>query len=229
MGILSARLSPDGLYYWDGASWKSTLSPDGRHRWDGAAWTPLDSAAAAPYWTGRPQREPTSWTRPLQYAVGGWYVWSILYTLAEPVWMGGMMGNAFGHAFQRQSQLNPDVSPPPAALTDMVTSMFTVGLWISAVLYSVIFAVAIVSAWRRWVWAYYVLLVLLGLTTIIVPIQLVYVFVGPAMGAASGISIPSWIYVLNFFTGLPAIALFVWMLIALVKRGPWAMRRPSWG
>lgn len=217
------------MYYWDGQSWKSALSPDGRYRWDGSAWAPVSAMAAAPYWTGRPQREQTSWTRPLQYAVAGWYVWSILYTLAEPIWMGGMVGNVFNQAFQRQQQLNPDVSPPPAALTDMMTSMMTLGMWISAIIYSAIFVVAIVSAWRRWTWAYYVVLVLLGLTSILVPIQLVYIFVGPAMGAASGMSIPSWFYAVNFLTGLPAIALFVWMLIALIKRGPWAMRRPSVG
>jgi len=224
---LSARLSPDGMYYWDGQTWKSTLSPDGRLRWDGNAWTPIGAMAASSYWTGRPQREPTSWTRPLQYAVAGWYVWSILYTLAEPLWMSGMMSNVMNQTFQRQQQLNPDVSPPPAALTDMIGNMMSVGLWISAILYSAVFVVAVVAAWRLWTWAYYAILVLLGLTAVIVPIQLVYVFMGPAMGALSGVAVPTWVYALDFFTGLPAIALFAWMLVALIKRGPWAMRRPS--
>jgi hypothetical protein len=215
------------MYYWDGQTWKSTLSPDGRFRWDGTAWTPVSSMAASPYWTGPPQREPTSWTRPLQYAVAGWYVWSILYTLAEPLWMGGMMSNVINQTFQRQQQLNPDVSPPPAALTDMISNMMSVGLWVSAVLYSAVFVVAVVAAWRRWTWAYYAILVLLGLTALLLPIQLVYVFMGPAVGAVAGVAMPAWVYALNFFTGLPAIALFAWMLVALIKRGPWAMRRPS--
>ena len=37
---MSAQLSPDGMYYWDGQRWVSTLSPDGRSRWNGTAWVP---------------------------------------------------------------------------------------------------------------------------------------------------------------------------------------------
>jgi hypothetical protein len=32
--------SPDGLWWWDGAQWRSALSPDRRWRWDGRAWVP---------------------------------------------------------------------------------------------------------------------------------------------------------------------------------------------
>ena len=189
--------------------------------------------ATMPYWAGPPRREPTSWTRPLQYAVAGWYVWSILYTLTEPLWMGGLMGNiinqSINQSIQRQQQINPDVSPPPAALTDMISNLATISLWISAVLYSAVFVVVLVAAWRRWTWAYYAVLVLLGLTSVLVPVQAVYFVAGPALSAASGVNLPTWVYALNFFSGLPAIALFVWMLVALIKRGPWAMRRPAFG
>ena len=227
---MSARLSPDGMYYWDGQTWKSTLSPDGRFRWDGSAWTPAPTSmgAVGPAYMARPQREATSWTRPLQYAVAGWYVWSILFTLAEPLWMGGVMSNAISQSFQRQQQLNPNVSPPPAAFTDFMTSVTTVSLWASVVVYSIVFAVIIVGAWKRWVWMYYVVLVLLGLSAILLPVDLFYVFAGSAIGGSSGLTVPSWVYPLSFLTGLPAVALFIWMLIALIKRGPWAMRRPAW-
>jgi hypothetical protein len=36
---------------------------------------------------------------------------------------------------------------------------------------------------------------------------------------------PAWTYWLGLATSIPSAALFVWMLIALVKRGPWAMTR----
>jgi len=32
------RFSDDGMWWWDGASWKPTLSPDRRWRWDGERW-----------------------------------------------------------------------------------------------------------------------------------------------------------------------------------------------
>lgn len=42
---MAGELSPDRLYYWDGARWLSAVSPDGAWRWDGTSWRP---AAAAP-------------------------------------------------------------------------------------------------------------------------------------------------------------------------------------
>jgi hypothetical protein len=216
------------MYYWDGQAWRSTLSADGRFRWDGSTWTPAGAMVTAPYAAmGPPRREPTSWTKPLQYAVAGWYVWSIAYTLALPFWMGGIMNNMLTQSFQRQQQINPEVSPPPAAFTDAMASFMTAGLWATAIFYSVIFGVIIAGAWKRWTWMYYVVLVLLGLTSILVPLYLFYIFGGSAIAAASGFTVPSWFYVFAFVTGLPAIGLFVWMLVALIKRGPWAMRRPQ--
>ena len=223
---MSARFSPDGMYYWDGQGWKSTLSPDGRFRWDGSGWTPVSSTAITPYGVAGAAREPTSWTRPLQYAVAGWYVWSIIFTLAEPLYLGGMINQVMNQSFQRNQQLNPAASPP-AAFTDMMSSLVTFFLWATVIVYSAVFAVVIVGAWKRWIWMYYVVLVLLGLTTITLPIDLFYVFAGRAVGAASGMSTPAWLYPVSFATGLPAAAVFVWMLVALIKRGPWAMRRTS--
>src|SRR5256885_10156494 len=79
---LSARLSPDGMYYWDGERWVSTLSYDGRQRWTGTTWVPVGGPAfpQAPYQAQRVPRQPTSWTRPMQYAIAAWYAISALYT-----------------------------------------------------------------------------------------------------------------------------------------------------
>ena len=44
VGLVSVgSRSPDGSWYWDGATWRSALSGDGLWRWDG---------------TARPDREP---------------------------------------------------------------------------------------------------------------------------------------------------------------------------
>ena len=94
-------------------------------------------------------------------------------------------------------------------------------------IYAAIFAVAIIGALQAWTWVYYVVLVLLGLSAILLPVDLVYVFVGARIASIAGMTMPSWLYLVSFLTGIPGAALFVWMLIALVKRGPWAMRRMS--
>ena len=80
---MSAQLSPDGLYYWDGTQWQTTLSHDGRTRWNGSEWIPVQGigSPAGTNLYGSATREPTSWTRPLQYAVAGWYAMSAIYAL----------------------------------------------------------------------------------------------------------------------------------------------------
>lgn len=216
------------MYYWDGQRWVSTLSPDGRQRWNGSKWELVVGPAFAPApYVAAPSRQSTSWTRPLQYGVAAWYVWSVIYMLATPLWMGGMMTQIFNQSLQNQRQLNPEVSPPPAAFTDMMSSVMTAGMWISAVFYAAVFVVIIVGTTQRWTWMYYVVLVLLGLTTVLLPLDLVYLAVGHSFGPYSSIASPSWLYLLNLLTGIPAVGLFVWMLVALVRRGPWAMTRVS--
>jgi hypothetical protein len=85
--------------------------------------------------------------------------------------------------------------------------------------------VVFIGAFKSWTWMYYVVLVLLGFSTISLPLNIINIFVGPSMAAAQGFSLPSWTYWISVVLSIPAAALFVWMLIALIKRGPWAMTR----
>jgi hypothetical protein len=224
---VSAQLSPDGMFLWDGRQWVTTLSPDGRSRWNGTAWVPTRSAYGPPaYQASRPtSREPTSWTRPLQLAVAGWYVIEGVYALSLPFWMSGPMGQAMNQSVQRQQQLYPTVSPPSADFTNVMTSMVGGVLWVSAVFGVAIAIIAVIGALKRWTWMYYAVLVLLGFGVISLPIDVVDALGGSAMSSASGFSLPAWTYWLALAAAIPSTALFIWMLVALVKRGPWAMKR----
>jgi len=51
---VAGELSPDRLYYWDGARWSSAVSPDGAWRWDGSSWRPAGETAPR----ARPSRLP---------------------------------------------------------------------------------------------------------------------------------------------------------------------------
>ncbi len=223
---MSTRVSPDGMYYWDGQGWVSTLSRDGRHRWDGAAWVPVADQPyiAAPGQHAGAARQPTSWTRPLQYAVAGWYVWSAIYSLTLPLWMGGLTTQIMNQSIANQQRLNPDAAPPPG-FTEMMQNAATIGMWVGVVVLVAIFIVPFIGALRRWTWIYYVVMVLLGISALLLPLDLFDTAVGSRLSSASAFTMPSWFYVLNFVTGLPGAALFVWMLIAQVTRGPWAMKR----
>jgi hypothetical protein len=226
---VSARLSPDGMYYWDGSQWLSTLSPDGGHRWNGTAWVPVQRTAFVPpvYSNERaPARVATSWTRPLQYAVAGWYALSGLYALSLPFWMGGIMSQAMNQSIHRQEALNPAASPLPASFYDSMTSIATGVLWFAAVIGAAICLVAIVGSLMRWTWLYYVVLVLLGLGTLSLPLNLVSAITGSSVTASSGFAMPDWLYFVSVAMSVPGAALFVWMLIAIVRRGPWGMTRP---
>ncbi|GAC1476448.1 MAG: hypothetical protein NVS9B11_08400 [Candidatus Dormibacteraceae bacterium] len=229
---MSARLSPDGMYYWDGQQWVSTLSHDGKTRWNGSAWVPAGAMSGPPMYQqpGPPStRVATSWTRPLQFAVAGWYALSGLYALSIPFWMGGMVNQVMSDSMQRQRQLNPNVSPPPAEVTNMVTSMMTVGLWIGTFVALAVCVVVVVGALKRWTWMYYVVLVLGGLGTLSAALNLVSAATGSPMNGASGFNTPSWLYALSAAVAIPTAALFVWMLVALMQRGPWGMTRIAAG
>jgi hypothetical protein len=228
---VSTRISPDGMYYWDGAQWVSTLAHDGRSRWNGTSWVPTGAvygmtAYQAP---GRVMREPTSWTRPLQLAVAGWYSLQGLYALTLPFWMSGPMTQAMNQSIQqsiqRQQRLDPTVSPPPADFLNTMTSVMSGALWVVAVIGLAIAVVVVVGALNRWTWTYYAVLVLLGLGAISLPLSVVNALGGSAISGASGFSMPSWTYWIGLVTAIPGTALFVWMLVAMVKRGPWAMRK----
>src|SRR5579864_9729797 len=101
-GWLSVRLSPDGMYFWDGAQWVSTISHDGRSRWDGQRWVPLQGVAYAPAAGHRTSRRPTSWTRPLQYVIAAYYALAGLYAVTLPFTMGGVVTQVVNQSIQHQ-------------------------------------------------------------------------------------------------------------------------------
>ncbi len=224
---MSAQLSPDGLYYWDGTQWQSTLSHDGRTRWNGSEWVPVQGLGPgfAPSSYPPTGRVPTSWTRPLQYTVAAWYALAAIYALSLPFWMSGTMTQVMNQAIQRQQEQNPTASPLPTDFATTMGSLMTGVLWVAAVIGVVICAVFIIGALRRWIWIYYVVLVLLGLGAISLPLDLINAAGGSSMAAASGFSMPSWYYLVGLLTAIPGTALFVWMVVALARRGPWAMSR----
>jgi hypothetical protein len=229
--VAEPRLSQDGLYYWDGSRWISALSPDGRSRWNGYAWVPVAPMApmAAPVYPHYQQpatvRVPTPWTKPMQYAVAAWYALSGLYAVSLPFWMSGTMAQAFNQSFQRQAQLNPNVSPPPPEFLNSMTSMMS-GIFLAAAVIGVaICAFIVIGALMRWTWMFWAVLVLLGLGVLGLPINLFSALAGSSY--AGNFGLPSWIYWVSVAVGLPGAALFIWMLVALVRYGPWATTKTA--
>ena len=217
------------MYYWDGERWASTLSPDGRFRWNGSSWEQVPAMAyPAPYYpAGAPRREATSWTQPLQIAVAARYVASGLYGLAVPFLMQGYMSAVMQRSLQQQQQAYPPGATPPPGFTDMMNSIAMGSIWLGAIIGLAITVLAIVAAIQRWTWAYYVILILLGLTLLGTVFNVINLIAGGAL-TSSQPQPPASTRIAAYVFGAIDTALFVWMLIALVRRGPWAMRRVSY-
>jgi MFS family permease len=223
--VADLKLSDDGLFYWDGRQWVTTLSPDGRFRWNGSAWVPVGGMAppAAYYQPPATPRLPTQWTKPMQYAVAGWYVVSGLFALTVPFWMSGRVTDIMNRAIQQQTSLNPTVSPPPPEFVSAMSSMMSGILWVAAVFGVAISTVAIMGALKRWTWMFYVVLVLLGLGVLGLPYNIVTLV--SERSTLSVFTMPPGFIWLSIGFGLGGTALFVWMLIAVIRYGPWAMAK----
>ncbi|TMD91215.1 MAG: hypothetical protein E6I73_04985 [Chloroflexi bacterium] len=227
--MAEVKLSDDGLYYWDGSRWVSTLSPDGRWRWNGTAWVPLTDMVVPTFqaYQAYPQpaasRVPTRWTKPLQYATVAASIIYAAYTFSLPFWMTGTMSQAMNQAMQQQAAQNPDMGTPPPEILSTYTSMMTVTLWLAVFIVVALATVVIIGALKRWTWIFYAVLVLLGLSTLLLPFNII-----GAVSGSSGLnvySLPPWIYWASVGIGIPLAALFVCMLVAVIRYGPWAMPR----
>jgi len=167
-------------------------------------------------------RVPTGWTKPLQYSVIAWYVAYAVWAVAAPFLMAGSISDYVSQVVQQNAALNPDVPPPPADVLSTINRIITVALAVGAAVGVAISAVAIIGALRRWTWVFYAVLVLLGLQTISFPFTVISAFTTSAL---SPMKLPVAITAASVAFAIPAVALFVWMLVAAFRRGPWAMTR----
>lgn len=215
------KLSDDGMYYWDGRQWVSTLSHDGRYRWNGTAWIPV-SGSGMPAYPQQQQvvRVPTSWTQPLQYTVAGWYLVQAIWAIAVPFVLRDPI-LAYTNQILERNQTLTNSPPPPAGFLDTMITFVTVALIVSGLIGVAISVVVIVGALKRWTWMFYVVLVLLGIGTISLPFSVISALVtSPLSNPVHVGPVLTWAQII---IGIPGAAIFVWMLVAIVRYGPWAM------
>ncbi len=236
---MTGRLSPDGLYVWDGERWQSTLSRDGQHRWDGEHWQSVNAGGleGATYKTvPGAARQPTSWTRPIQIAIVAVYAVEILWAAGQAFWYVPAMSKMM-QAIATAGPVPGQGAPAPPTFLLAAPMYFGIGLTIVLAIGVIVLAV------KRWTWAFYAVLAIVSFHALtaglasLVPLSL-------ALFAPNGISMgdvppggeppvprppdgfPTWMFAApDVFFGMACIALLVWMMVALVKRGPWAMRK----
>lgn len=229
----ATRLSPDGLYYWDGGEWIATLSADGRHRWNGTEWVPLATGAESHHGHASARagaRVATSWTRPMQYAVAAWYGVQALWVASLPFWYISTMTRFADEMNRRNQQLSAGfpTPPPDPMLNNQMTVVF---YFVIAVGLAIALAAILVTAWRQ-IWAFYAILALLGLEATWLGLgTLGSLAISVAVTAAGGLSVgpPAWMVWIQLGFGVISAGLFAWMLVAMFQRGPWAMTRVNAG
>jgi hypothetical protein len=180
------------------------ISADGQFRWDGQQWVPL----AANY------RVPTPWTRPMQLAAAG--------LLALSALSGVVMSFAFVNHDSMLRAVHAQGTQIPAG-TDIDTIVnaaiaLTYGV---AIFWAVLYLVAALGSFLRWRWMFWGAFVLLCLGTIGTLINL------RSFANSDRSPIPVGGLVVGELIGALGAAVFVWMLVGLVKYGPWAMKKPG--
>lgn len=180
------------------------VSPDGQFRWDGAQWAPIPRGA----------REPTSWTQPMKLAVAAFLVVQTLFSVI------GTIAFINHDSLLRVMQAQGSLNNLPAG-TD-VNNIVNIGLafaYATVVVIAIIFLVAALGSYLGWRWMFWVVLVLFGLSSIGIITNLA------SIGNANATETPVWALVVDELFSVIALGLFIWMLIAAITRGPWAMKK----
>jgi len=166
----------------------------------------------------------------MRYLVAAFFLAQALFVGSLPFWYIATM-KQWADVMNRQSQqLNPGEATPPPDLAANIDAQMTTGFYVMVVVFLFISIAALVGALSRWMAAFYLILGLLCLETLYLVFGLLSTLVVSfASSALTGQSIgpPVWMTATEAAFGIAATILFAWMLIATVRRGPWAMTREA--
>jgi prepilin signal peptidase PulO-like enzyme (type II secretory pathway) len=180
------------------------ISADGQFRWDGQQWVPL----AAGF------RQPTPWTRPMQLAAAG--------VLAVSAVVGVITTLIFYNHDAVVRALHAQGTTIPAGTTEDTVVNITIGFAIAfAIGIGIVELVGAIGSYLGWRWVFWPVLVICGLTAIGALLGLF------SFARTSSSPIGAGGLVISELLDLLGAAVFVWMLVGLIKYGPWAMKRPG--
>ncbi len=114
-----------------------------------------------------------------------------------------------------------NVQLQPGTTIDDVANIALAFTWGVVIFFTLLEVVAAVGSYLGWRWMFWAALVLFGLSGISAFTNLPTLF----NSSRSPVS-PSFLVASELFAVL-GLAMFVWMIVAVVKYGPWAMKRPG--
>lgn len=180
------------------------ISADGAFQWDGQQWVPL----------AKGHREPTPWTRPMQLIAAGLFAVSGVVGLITTI--------AFVNHDSVLKAIQAQGTQIPAGNDVNAIVNFTIGItWGVAFFFTVLWLVAAVGSYLGWRWMFWAALVLFGISGIGAFTNL------GSLASPDRSPVPVGGLIISEVFAVGSIAMFVWLLVGLIKYGPWAMKRPG--
>ena len=180
------------------------ISADGQFRWDGQQWVPLASN----------YREPTPWTRPMQLITAALFAISAISGVVTTI--------AFVNHDSVLRAIHAQGTQVPAGTNIDTVVNVTIGITYGvAIFFALLYLVAALGSYLGWRWMFWAALVLYGLSGITVFTN-IGSFANPDRSP-----IPVTGLIVSELFAVLGLAMFVWMLIAAIRYGPWAMKRPG--
>jgi hypothetical protein len=179
------------------------ISADRQFRWDGHQWVPLATN----------EREPTPWTRPMQLIVAAVFVLSALGSVITTL--------VFVNHASMLNAVRAQGTLPSGTDVDAAVNLAIGVTYGFVILLAVLWLVAAVGSYLGWRWMFWAALVLYGLSAISAFTNL------STLSNPSKSPIPTAGLIVSELFSVIGLGLFVWMLVAAIKYGPWAMKKPG--
>jgi hypothetical protein len=110
---------------------------------------------------------------------------------------------------------------PTGTDIDTIINATVAFTYVVAIVFAVLDLVAAVGSYLAWRWMFWAVLVLCGLSTIGALINL------RSFANADQSPVPVGGLAVSELIAILGAALFVWLLVGLIKYGPWAMKKPG--
>ncbi len=168
----------------------------------------------------------------MQFLVAALYAVQGLIVGSMPFWYIRTMTQWADSMNQQNQQLNPGSPTPPPDLMANINSEMTVAFYVVVFVVFAISMFAVIAALSRLMWGFYVIVGLLCLQALYLGFgALSSIVTSLAIAALLGQSIgpPALMIWAEVGFAIPSAALFVWMLIATIRSGPWATRKGTAG
>jgi hypothetical protein len=180
------------------------ISADRQFRWDGQQWVPL-----APGF-----REPTPWTRPMQMITAALFVLSALSSIISTA--------IFVNHDSVLRAIKAQGTQIPSGIDIDTVVGFSIGVtWAIVIFFAVLEVGAAIGSYLGWRWIFWVALVLFGLSGISALTNI------GSLTHPDRSPIPIGGVIASEVFAICGLAIFIWMLVGVIKYGPWAMKKPA--